>query len=197
MARLAAELEAAFGAEPGAEPAGARAAVEAAARRRARRERARRCAEERVRFWRARCVRRWWGAFGAVVADGQFAPLGLVLLGVLGEVCALVGVSEALGVEGGNGEIVGEEEVVVEEGEDVGVRVEREEASRVRHDPDESAIHLEGDRTQMDDTELPVEGTRKRAEDTTELRERPLKKPKTTKRKKINDAMDELFSGLL
>jgi len=196
VARLAAELEAAFGAEPGAAAAGARAAVEAAARRRARRESARRRAEERVRFWRARCVRRWWGAFGAVVADGQFAPLGLVLLGVLGEVCALVGVSEALGVEGGDGEIVEEEEVVVEEGEDVGVRVKRED-SPVRHGPDESTVHLEDDRTQMDDTELPVEGTRKRAEDTTELRERPLKKPKTTKKRKVNDAMDELFSGLL
>ena len=200
VSRLAAELSGAFAAERGAGAGAsrdaARRAVEAAARRRARREGARRSAEARVRFWRARCVARWWAAFAAVAADAQFAPLGLVLLGVLAEVCALVGVGDALGMEVGEGEMVQEEEVVVEEGEDVGIRVEREENSGMKHDSDEPTVHLEDDRTQMDDTELPVEEKRRRAEDRAELRE-PLKKPKTTKRRKINDAMDELFSGLL
>lgn len=39
-------------------------------------------------------------AFSQLVADGRFAVLGVVLMAVLGEVCAVVGVTEGLDVRG-------------------------------------------------------------------------------------------------
>ena len=45
-------------------------------------------------------VARWQRAFSQVVADGRFSVLGLVMLGVLGGVCKVVGVTEGLEVEG-------------------------------------------------------------------------------------------------
>lgn len=45
-------------------------------------------------------VARWQRAFSQVVADGRFSVLGLVMLGVLGGVCKVVGVTEGLEGEG-------------------------------------------------------------------------------------------------
>jgi hypothetical protein len=55
---------------------------------------------QRLKFWQDVLVARWQRAFSQVVADGRFSVLGLVMLGVLGGVCKVVGITEGLGVEG-------------------------------------------------------------------------------------------------
>jgi hypothetical protein len=55
---------------------------------------------QRLAFWQEILVARWQRAFSQVVADGRFSVLGLVMLGVLGGVCKVVGISEGLEVEG-------------------------------------------------------------------------------------------------
>ncbi|KAM0705291.1 hypothetical protein Q7P35_008081 [Cladosporium inversicolor] len=55
---------------------------------------------QRLKFWQDVLVARWQRAFSQVVADGRFSVLGLVMLGVLGGVCKVVGLTERLEVEG-------------------------------------------------------------------------------------------------
>lgn len=55
---------------------------------------------QRLAFWQNVLVARWMRAFSQVVADGRFSVLGLVMLGVLGGVCRVVGVVDGLEVEG-------------------------------------------------------------------------------------------------
>ncbi|KJX99504.1 hypothetical protein TI39_contig355g00018 [Zymoseptoria brevis] len=50
--------------------------------------------EKRMDFWREILVPKWHFAFGQLVADGRFAVLGVVLMAVLGEVCAVTGITE-------------------------------------------------------------------------------------------------------
>ena len=57
-------------------------------------------AAQRLAFWQDVLVARWQRAFSQVVADGRFSVLGLVMLGVLGGVCRVVGVTEGLEMEG-------------------------------------------------------------------------------------------------
>lgn len=102
--------------------------------------------QSRLKLWREVFVPKWHLAFGQLVADGRFAALGLVLVGVLGEVCEIVGVTRVLdevgdeevreaierfgreeGVELGS-RSVGSAEDVGKGGEDVGVAVMREGA---------------------------------------------------------------------
>jgi ribonuclease MRP protein subunit RMP1 len=54
----------------------------------------------RLTFWQDVLVARWMRAFSQVVADGRFSVLGLVMLGVLGGVCRVVGVVDGLEAEG-------------------------------------------------------------------------------------------------
>lgn len=55
---------------------------------------------QRLKFWQNVLVARWMRAFSQVVADGRFSVLGLVMLGLLGGVCKVVGVVEGLEAEG-------------------------------------------------------------------------------------------------
>jgi ribonuclease MRP protein subunit RMP1 len=55
---------------------------------------------KRLAFWQDVLVARWMRAFSQVVADGRFSVLGLVMLGVLGGVCRVVGVVDGLEAEG-------------------------------------------------------------------------------------------------
>lgn len=55
---------------------------------------------QRLAFWQDVLVARWMRAFSQVVADGRFSVLGLVMLGVLGGVCKVVGVVDGLEAEG-------------------------------------------------------------------------------------------------
>lgn len=55
---------------------------------------------QRLELWKNVLVARWMRAFSQVVADGRFSVLGLVMLGVLGGVCKVIGVAEGLEAEG-------------------------------------------------------------------------------------------------
>jgi hypothetical protein len=52
--------------------------------------------EKRMTFWRDVLVSKWHHAFSQLVADGRFAVLGLILMAILGEVCALTGITGVL-----------------------------------------------------------------------------------------------------
>jgi len=167
-------------------------------------------------FWRERLVWKWWGAFEMVVGDVQFAPLGVVLLACLGEVCGVLGVTVGLGkgrveegieveqdekgdgvvrVDGGEKEYV--DATLGEDGVDVGVRVER------GHDED-------GDLVEEKDAYASTAPKRQKREfkhEKNQGRKRPLPEQpdafekstpvaRNKRRKKPADAIDELFSGL-
>lgn len=55
---------------------------------------------QRLTYWQDVLAARWMRAFSQVVADSRFSVLGLVMLGVLGGVCKIVGVVEGLEAEG-------------------------------------------------------------------------------------------------
>lgn len=98
---------------------------------------------QRLAFWQDVLVARWMRAFSQVVADGRFSVLGLVMLGVLGGVCRVVGVVDGLEAEGQR-EVeraleefgreawgVGGGEEGVRDGGDEGVAVERVDEGEV------------------------------------------------------------------
>ena len=65
-----------------------------------------RAKQEGLQVWiREIVLAKCYGAFSAVVADVQFAPLGVVLMGVAGDVGGVVGLPEAR-LEGGEDELV-------------------------------------------------------------------------------------------
>lgn len=55
---------------------------------------------QRLTYWQDVLAARWMRAFSQVVADGRFSVLGLVMLGVLGGVCKIVGVVDGLEAKG-------------------------------------------------------------------------------------------------
>ena len=80
--------------------------------------------QEGLQLWiREIVLSKCYGAFSAVVADAQFAPMGVVLMGVLGDVGAVVGLPTA-GLEGG-------EDGLARDGNGLGVG---EVAGRVRRE---------------------------------------------------------------
>ncbi|KAF2172755.1 hypothetical protein M409DRAFT_16720 [Zasmidium cellare ATCC 36951] len=144
--------------------------------------------EKRLVFWRDAMVPRWQRAFSQVVADGRFAVLGVVLMAVLAEVCAVVGVTVEL-EELGQGEVErvleefgreewGEGGVMRGEGEDRGELVTRVE-------DDESEKVEMGGSTNSKPPEVP-KSSKKRSS------EAPEKKTKK-KRKKTGNAIDDIF----
>ncbi|KAF2404153.1 hypothetical protein EJ06DRAFT_578854 [Trichodelitschia bisporula] len=84
-------------------------------------------AEARLRLWTEVLVPRWWKAFSQLVAGPQYGAVGVVLLAVLGRVGRILRLVEEFPVREGEEEVLKELEKEVEEGGDVGVRVEREE----------------------------------------------------------------------
>ena len=162
-------------------------------------------------FWREQLVWRWWRAFETVVGDVQFAPLGLVLLACLGEVCGVLGMvvglgedsmEEQIGVEKdgedcGGLRASGEEKVDLrvgfgEEGMDVGVSVERgREVEWDLVDDEETYASSIPGRQKAEFTHEEKQGRKRRLQEAskeTAARNRRRKKP--------TDAIDELFSGL-
>lgn len=107
---------------------------------------------QRLKFWQDVLVARWQRAFSQVVADGRFSVLGLVMLGVLGGVCRVVGITEGLEVEGqeevervleefgreawGEGDERGFGEVVRRSGEDGTVVAKGDEGEPVAREAD-------------------------------------------------------------
>lgn len=168
-------------------------AVDAMAKRRTAVVEARVRAEKRVRFWEEHCVGEWWAAFEQLLGDLQWSPIALVLLGVVAEVCEVLGISRRLKGDGGGEDEVrktNQRSMAVEEvaeegnddicGEDIGVRVERVE--------DDMLAGGEGE----------VKKKRKRESSEPELapaKGRNAKERKKSKRK--GDTIDDLFSGLI
>lgn len=164
-------------------------------------------------LWRVVVVRKWFGSFSQLVGDNQFAVLGLVLLGCLGRVCELIGVTEMMIEEGDDdvGEALkgfakGEEEVADLVGvvdDDVGVPIKRhggddigETVMRVEEDvpvEDENVYAI------VEETAHKVKPKKRKTQDSAIIAvvETPPKKAKTKKAKKKRDTIDDLFSGLL
>jgi len=148
-----------------------------------------------------------------VVGDVQFAPLGLVLLACLGEVCGVLGivvglgegdVEDGMGVErDGEGSSVvragGEQKVDLhvgfgEEGVDVGVSVEREpEGERDLVEEEETYASTILRRQKEEFTHEEKRGRKRRLP---EALKKSTSAARNRKRKKPADTIDELFSGL-
>ena len=148
-----------------------------------------------------------------VVGDVQFAPLGLVLLACLGEVCGVLGIVVGLGegdVEDGMGverdgegsgvlragmeEKVGFRVGIVEEGVDVGVSVEREpEGERDLVEEEETSASTILGRQKAKFTHEEKQGRKRRLP---EAFKKSTSAARDRKRKKPADTIDELFSAL-
>lgn len=148
-----------------------------------------------------------------LVGDMQFAPLGLVLLACLGEVCDVVGIvvelgkdsaKEGMGVErdrGGKVLSVGDVREVdlgatcyVEEAVDVGVHVERagNEECDIVEDEEIYASSTSG-KQKAEFTHEEEQGRKRRLP---KASKKNISTVKSRKRKKPANAIDELFSGL-
>lgn len=142
-------------------------------------------------------VVKWEAAFRGLVGDGQFAVLGVVLLGVLGRVVRVLGVLGRM--KGRNLAVVDQEDLGIGEvGEDLGTVVERamggEFGEVVERDEHEGETE--------DDVRAPVETNAQPSEefqDTRSTAPTPRSKPCSStkkKRKRTGDAIDDLFAGL-
>lgn len=162
---------------------------------------------------------RCWLAFSALVADGQFAQLGLMLIALLAKASAVLrfpgeevpkgeleSVEEARAVEATTIVLPTEDfgEAITRDDDaevDVGVSVERlsKKKSKKRHVLDAD----EGDEEAVDSTlEELVPKKRKMKAVETEVEAKasqPVAKPakKVKKKKKKGDAFDDLFAGLV
>ena len=143
-------------------------------------------------------------AFSAVVADNQYAALGLMLLGTLARIKTLI---RPLGKE-----VDDEPEVEVEgkpegldknTGDDFGEVVKREELQSLGVE-EGNGRHME----HQEDEDNGVQNRkstekRKRANETSDSHKQatvertPMKPPKKKKRRKHGDALDDLFDSLI
>jgi ribonuclease MRP protein subunit RMP1 len=147
-------------------------------------------AEKNIAFLRERVLPRCWVAFSGVVADNQYAALGLMLMAALGRLGRLLGLdvkaAEAVEAVDASGEVVQEEEMgrgligAVQVEEDLGVLLLREEVMRTE---------------EAQNNEIEKKYTRPKSEAVlVETEKLPAKKRRM---KKQLDAIDELFSGLI
>ena len=146
-----------------------------------------------------------------VVGDVQFAPLGLVLLACLGEVCDVLGIvvglgdgnaEEGMGVErdgegSGGLRVYGEEQVDLragfgEEGVDIGVNVERDREEEWDLVDVSSASSIPG----RQEAEFTHEEKQRRKRRLPETSEKNISAARSRKKKKLADAIDDLFNGL-
>lgn len=159
--------------------------------------------EQSLAFWvEGGLVGKWWRAFSQVVAEGRFAQVGVVLLGVLGSVCGLLGITGMLEEEGDEEVRAAIERFGREEREDV------EMASGRGREGDEGDGEDVGVAVSRDDDEVERDVSALAERNIVEERggpssKRPTSPPpqrksaKKTKRKKAGgDAIDDLFRGL-
>lgn len=179
--------------------------------------------EKRLKVWREGYVRKWFGAFSQLVADNQFAVIGLVLLGCLGRVCAVTGASEAL-IEEGTEEDIGIALKGFAEGmevdglmkgldergmdDDVGIVIARDAGGdggkAVRRYEEDLPLEPGEDISAVYEEELitvqppKVEAKKRKSQDALSISAVGISNPKKAKKKKLKkkDAMDELFSSL-
>lgn len=147
-------------------------AVDARAMRRKAVADARVMVERRVRFWEEHCLGDWWVTFDELVGDSQYSAIALVLLGVLAEVC------DVLGITGRLKDGMGEEVETVVHGRQEGARA-------VERKGDDEDVGVKIERGNM----ATVGNVKKRKPEREE--DAPRKK-----RRKNRDAIDDLFSGL-
>jgi len=146
--------------------------------------------QKRLDFWRDVTVAKWQHSFSQLIADGRFSVLGLVLMGVLAEVCKVVGITaelEEMGqveVERALEEFGREAWGMDEGGEDVGEIVRRADdmAVAASHKPTTTAS-FETDTKQT--VAVENEATKRKPDNT----------PRSTKkkRKKTGNAIDDIF----
>ncbi|PVH85421.1 hypothetical protein DL98DRAFT_568206 [Cadophora sp. DSE1049] len=163
---------------------------------------ARETVEERVEFLERWVVPKCFLAFSNVVADNQYAALGLMLMGTLARVQTAL---KELGREreDGDGEgAVDEKEISREEKEgdareteaDLGVVVSREAVLRTEGDDDDEVQLKKSKKLKRRERAEKEEEGAAGAEAGGDAP--PAKRPKK-KRKKGGDALDDLFAGLI
>lgn len=165
-------------------------------------------------LWRTVVVRKWFGGFSQLVGDNQFAVLGLVLLGCLGRVCEVTGVTEQMVEDGedigvelrGFAEVKEVDELLGGiEGDDVGVPIERDGnddlGEAIRREDRDALVEDEDSISVRAEESIPILQAKvkpkKRKPQESPGIETPPKKAKTKKAKKKRDTIDDLFSGLL
>jgi ribonuclease MRP protein subunit RMP1 len=127
-------------------------------------------------------------AFSAVVADNQFANLGLMLVGTLARFQKIIGPLKRGVEDEENDKLEVKDSLVGQDGHDFGEVIEREAAEE---------ISAEVTRTVEDEEDLVVQNRKRsmaEAKDDSVAEIRPLKKKK--KRKKDYDEFDALFGRL-
>lgn len=152
-------------------------------------------------------------AFATLVADGQYAPIGLMAVGVLAEVVAILGtgVGKKAGDIGVGGKVEGEGSKMGEPGVDLGERIER---VVVAGSDEVGGLGKEKKRREIIDDDEEVMGSGKKAkvvkgeggevgrmagsegQGSPALMPKLKEKTKKKKKKKGGDALDDLFSGL-
>lgn len=148
------------------------------------------------RIWADVYVVRWYGAFSQLVAERRFAALGIVLLGVLARVCALLGVAgeaaaAAGDVRGGCKESQQEEVMDSRDEEvDVGVVVRRENVGILEEDPNDD------DRGSTEVSEDDEAGELVERRGRSRQRIEREKRTKKAKKRKPGNSIDDIFSVL-
>lgn len=167
---------------------------------------------QRLDRWHENLVSKWQRAFSQIIADGRFAPLGLVLIAALAQACQILKVTARLaelaeaemekalgdfeqeywGSSGATDQRVNpvQEDSTAKTGhqqEDVGVSVSRDELSIEKEDPIADLDPVT--RMAAEVQQRTIDPARKRRGSP------PAKAPLRKKRVKV-DAIDDLFSGL-
>lgn len=169
---------------------------------------------KRLELWRTVIVRKWFGSFSQLVGDNQFAVLGLVLLGCLGRVCEVTGITEQMVEEGEDvgvelrGFIEGQEVEKALGGSegDIGVPIPRDGDSdlgeAVMREGEVVLVKDEGEvSTMLEEGSIPIIHTKakpkkRKLQDSSEDGTPQKATRKTKKMAKKKDAIDDLFSGL-
>jgi len=155
--------------------------------------------EKRVEFLGSWVVPKCYGAFNAVIADGRYAPLGLMLLGTLARLQKTIaplindgeGKSSINATDHGHG-------LVMDVDEDIGEVISRNalEADVSREETKDEAEEKEAEISSAKRKGKRVKKERVRKFDDIMEEQTPSKPPKK-KRKKKGDAFDDLFDSLM
>jgi len=167
---------------------------------------ARETVEQRAEFLERWVVPKWFLAFSNLVADNQYAALGLMLMGTLARVQTVLselGGSGRAAADGDGGEeFEGEENEILKEENSGGAReteadlgevVSREAVAEIEEDDDEVQLKKLKKSKRKAKTDGDRDGEAGAADGEGSL---PAKRPKK-KRKKGGDAFDDLFAGLI
>ena len=152
---------------------------------------------KRLDFWTEVLVPKWYISFSQVVADGRFTVLGLMLIAVLAQTCQVAGITSkfdeteiAAGEEAMEDLGKAQDESVIEtiekraEGEeDLGEVVEREASNSATRDATRDATQ------NREATTKSREGSKQHQHDTAKM-------SVPRKRRKKDNAIDDLFSSL-